>query len=483
MFAPLNGAPLNGGAYTGGWATGVAHALADSAGDARLLAYAEGVAEGTSASSGAAFRLVTVSPAPIAASSESAAAAARLAGAAGQSLAVAQVSGLLLRYAAVEASLDGLALSSGVALRNTSVAAVDAVGEATTVVSPELVAVRLRTRPIRGVGQTWVAESLTTVRRIRQRYMSAAAVARSRSRALPNTRIGTSTILATGRTEHDPSSMRVYQSARGIAICEVDGITVPGKITKVNIGKSGVAEVHLSPTITRDGQRFSYFYAITRAEAQQRCAALSITTAPATALQAQAVPTLGVCYQVHKTRGAAQGRAFLPAVPNARVRVNSWRRVTGVGAARAHSSAGIRRYRWVPAEGALDARASVSLAATRLGVMTAPPVEAYAETTCVAWRNKTAESAAIGEAVVSAAADLLRRPFLAPLLARASSQAQGLRRVILTEIPPAIGETRFRPVVFKINAGAPAPGSRTIIVPPSDRELVLAAPDREYLVT
>lgn len=380
-------------------------------------------------------------------------------------------------------------------------------------------------RPIRTASITWLAESRLEVLRVRQRAMSATGIARSSSRALPNTKILLGTLASDAETRNAEGSLRLYHDFRAVAEAGVESVTQLGRITVISGNPNAVAETRVAPTITRGGVRYPYVTARSVAEAVQHCDGLNITGAALEPGRTDAL-TQGVPYVQHAFWGAA---AVLASAIGLKTRKNRWLFFGGASTAAASASGrainlrwvgmegaaqavaegrlpGLIHYRWTPMEGmgegeaaaageniryrwvgveAITSAEALSSADEPQRIREARPVveEGYAESVAKGVREVRPDIEATGIAAVDLSVTVYAWRFVElRMVGTCDSSADGLRNTWAPDADPmeaVAGDVR---VSFKINAGSPAPPRRTLVVAPENREYRLPATKREYQI-
>lgn len=507
MFAPLNGAPLNGGATDeGSWANGVAaaEAVAEAAAAAHVFMVGEAVAgaEAPASAHNEAWPTLEIADAEatsdaepthlpavyadavLEAEAEAQLTITRLAYLDGEATTEAASDGVLERHAYVNASDPAEAGSDAVSLNITPADPAPADAEASASVDDATVEIDIFMVPstMRARAQTWMSEGLIERIEVNQRWSTGTTIARSRSRALPNTKIGFSLIEGWAESVHDPAAMRRYRDHYGSHAAEADMVSDPGRIRVIEGNPIGEAFTVLAPTIEDgDGNRTSYFIATAEAEASTQAEPFNFTWINIEPTAASAEVD-GDYARIREMQGDMLAEASLQAAND--VNVNTWHRAAATDHAAAECQGEAIRYRWRGMEASNEAIAELPAVTNRVErPMVGEAAQGQAslvglEPLRTAWQ----EAADDGVGSVSIDVTLYRWRYVeGEAGAEAASEANGLRDA-WAALEPLRGEAAGVPVVFKINAGDPASPSRTLVIQPSARLLVVPASDREYLV-
>ncbi|WP_417358596.1 hypothetical protein [Gallaecimonas pentaromativorans] len=203
---------------------------------------------------------------------------------------------------------------------------------------------RARTQTI-----SWLDESDVDVLRVRQRYAMGTAVARSSTRAVPNTILGYSQVYVQSESVTDPDKLWLVRGVEGQCTGEVDATTRTSRITVIEGNPIGEAFTHIAPTITRDGVAYSYATGQSEAEAEQWFNALNYTWAPAGLSPAQSDAVL-TPYMDRDGRGDVVATAGTAIV----TRINPWVFAKGRATVTAQTEAEPIHYRSIYGESVME---------------------------------------------------------------------------------------------------------------------------------
>ncbi|MDH2296016.1 hypothetical protein [Cobetia sp. 1AS1] len=277
----------------------------------------------------------------------------RFVGMGSQRLALASSMGTHTRLAYLDGTAASESDSSGGGLSSRQVQLVYMAGTCEARIVPDSV-VAERTawaKPTRARTQTisWLDESDVDVLRVRQRYAVGTAVARSSTRAVPNTILGYSQVYVQSESVTDPDKLWLVRGVEGQSTGEVDATTRTSRITVIEGNPIGEAFTHIAPTITRDGVAYSYATGQSEAEAEQWFNALNYTWAPAGLSPAQSDAIL-TPYMDRDGRGDLVATAGTTIV----TRINPWVFAKGRATVTAQTEAEPIHYRSIYGESVME---------------------------------------------------------------------------------------------------------------------------------
>ncbi len=198
-------------------------------------------------------------------------------------------------------------------------------------------------RPLRTASLTWLAESRLDRLRVRQRFAEARTVVRSKSRALPNSKIGRGSLWLESESRHVPGTLRLYRNHYGVASSSAASSAVPARIRHVSSTSIGVAKSHIAPDLTLGNTTYCYASGRALALSRQVAAGLCITEASGQAVSVS--ESAGLYFQIHAFTGIASAGGDVP--PVHLTSINPWIRATGKSEAVAGQSAYTLRERYI----------------------------------------------------------------------------------------------------------------------------------------
>lgn len=509
MMVLLNGAPLNGGA-SGIWAQGQSEAEALSSAQLRRTAYTAATAQVADAVQVTSADR-TAWTAPVSVINE------------------ATVSVVAKRHAYASADVTTEALESGAADRTAwmlpSVAEPEGVAAATAVrerlafstitgeslaVDDDLMIVALRitrVRDTRGIALTGIDEGSIDRLLVNQVAATGTVIGRSGSTALANTQLGFSVITGEAGEVDDDLLVNIIRSAHGTSTAECVNVVDPSKVHISNGSVTGYAELYIAPDIIRsNGTVERHAWAIPVGEAVR-------SSVPGLAIRpSQPVPAVGECdgsqadgWFIRGVEGASEGWAA-GYDELGLVRTNRWVQATGQSNGEAVLAGDGDRLVWVAASGlsysAADSqsdstryrwkwvspKAAVAEATTTAESRVFRPATAVSvgepETTAVPFRLVKAESIQAAEGSVSAGSIVYHWVWMEGQsdAEGISDRAHAIRTVKGIPTKPIFGEAYLEKVYMMINVGEPAPDRRTIVVPETERLIVVAESTREMVI-
>ncbi|WP_075881444.1 hypothetical protein [Vreelandella massiliensis] len=353
-------------------------------------------------------------------------------------------------------------------------------------------------RAARARGISWIDEGRIERLRVRQIAATGSIIARGRTRGIANEWLGRGVTTSTADITLD--RLWFVRSGRGAIEASAELAVDSNRIQILTGGALGRAVMVASPTITRGGVRYSYFDAVAEAVGEEHADALRITAANASVLETQIAGEAN-SYLRHGMSGYSTAQSSTLGDSY----VNPWTFATGLAEVTAQSTGEFIRYRWVGTSGVTDAMAGGSGDATRYrwvgvtgelhpqaAVVDAAYVAVGVSGVAYAWAESALDkrhslNGMAGEAVTTGETTSAFTVFTihyptAEAAVEAWTQADGLRTVHVYETPLLFGNASVMRAVPRINPGAPAPATRTVILAANPREILLPASNREYRV-
>lgn len=306
-----------------------------------------------SADAEASFGIATLAAGAATARVDATADSTRFVGMGAERLAVANTMATDTRQAFMDGTAAGESGSSGGGLSSRQVQLVYTAGTCEARIVPDgVVADRTAwAKPTRARTQTisWLDESDVDVLRVHQRYAVGTAVARSSTRAVPNTILGYSQVYVQSASVSDPDKVWLVRGVEGQCTSQVDATTRTSRITIIEGNPIGEAFVRIAPTITHDGVDYSYATGTSEACAEQWFNALNLTWAPAG--ESLALSTLAITpYMDRDGRGDVVATAGTSIV----TRINPWVFAKGRATVTAQTEAEPIHYRSVYGDAVME---------------------------------------------------------------------------------------------------------------------------------
>lgn len=499
MFAPLNGAPLNGSA-SGLWVSADVSVLAESTAENRIYSAAGATATTTAQSTGNSVRLSLFEGGKLARSTIGIEAT-RFASFEGAFTANASTEITLARTAWVEAALvSGNALTTGSTTRLAKVLGA-VIGNATGALDNNALSVYrlVKSKNVTSQARTWLAESNLDVLRVKQSYVAADAIGRSRSRALVNTALGRSKLVLDAESNVDPLGVSTVRSAVGISTGTLEATSVAARIRIIEAGMISVAEIRNEPTITTVSGRYSYNSGVLSGRAAENVSNQIHRRPGYSVTRGESVASLVKTFLQKGVQGTSTGNAIIGIGP----RSNNWL----FGKSSVYASASLvsawQHYRWREISGSSTAESftqseNLHYRPTEIGSFLS---EADSEGVCLAIRP--VENAESVSSISTSTSDNIHTAFgydLAGAQAVLEIEAYGRRGRLMSGVQESYAESssdglkavwrtgkgdanasviRF---IYRINAGEMAPDERSLLLTGSNREIVLPTSNREYRI-